>query len=212
MVAPVTQTRQLDAADPNGICLDQQTGGAGNLVINGAFAAGGVATVDQQRQVSLESAGNLSGVNFTITGTQEGGRIVSETLVGPNAATVATTVDFFTVTQIAVDGAVGTDVEIGTNAVGGSVPVKMDQNITPFIVTLAVIVTGTVNYTVQYSFDEQFAAGPPYTWINHTDLQALAVTAEGTLISNVKAVRILTNSGVGTARLEVLQAGTSGPV
>jgi hypothetical protein len=205
----VAQTRTLGAADPNGICLDQQLGAAGDLAINGAFATGGVATLDAQRQVELESAGNISATNFTVTGTDDSGNIVEETIAGPNVGVVATAVNFRTVTQIAADAAFGTNVEIGTNGVGASQEVPLDQYISPFNVSLAVLIeSGALNYTVQFTFDDVFSGNSgPFTWFDHTDLTALAVDAQATLISNVKAVRMLTNSGLGTARFESLQAG-----
>lgn len=204
---PVVQSRQLDAADPNGIFLDQTIGGAGNLVLNGAFVTAGVAQLDVQRQVELESAANLSAINFTITGTDGQGRIISETIAGPNAATVATVLNFLTVTQIAVDGAVGTNVEGGTNGVGASQEIPLDQYISPFNVSLFVDITGVVNYTVQFTFDDVFSGAGPFVWRDHADLTALAVDEDGTFISPVSACRLLTNSGVGTAVLRISQAG-----
>lgn len=204
----VTQTRTLGAADPNGIALDQQLGAAGNLSLDGAFVVDGVAVLDAQRQVSLESAGNISAANFIITGTDESGNIVEETIAGPNATTVATAVNFLTVTQIAVDASFATDVEVGTNGVGASQEIPLDQYVSPFNVSLAVIVTGTINYTVQFTFDDIFASNSgPFTWFDHSDLTALAVDAEAVLVSVVRAVRILTNSGTGTGRFETQQAG-----
>ena len=206
----ITIPRQLDTADPNGICLDQTTGGAGNLLINGALASGGIATLDIQRRVTLESAANLSAITFTITGTDQEGKPVTEAIAGPNATTTTTTKDFLTITQIAVSAAVGTNVEIGTSAVGGSQIIPLDQYLTPFNVSLRVEVVGTVNYTVQYTFNDVFdpdSDPTDFIWQDHVDLTALAVTAEATFISPVTAARILTNSGIGTATLYVLQAG-----
>ena len=158
----------------------------------------------------MESAGNLSAINFTFTGTNAAGQTVTETVAGPNAGTQATVRDdWATITQIAVDAAVGTNVEIGTNTVGGSQPIPLDQYISPFNVSLAIIITGTVNVTVQYTFDDVLTEGQsgPFTWTNHTDLTAQTADADGTLISPVSAVRLLTNSGDGTCRFETQQAG-----
>jgi hypothetical protein len=204
----VTQTRSLAAADPNGICLDQQLGAAGDLIINGAFEIDGVAVLDAQRQVTFESAGNLIAINFTITGTDDSGNIVTETIAGPNATTVATAVNFRTVTQIAADAAVGTDVEVGTNGVGASQEIPLDQNIAPFAISLGIAVTGTVDVTSQFTFDDVFADNSgPFTWFDHSDQTNIIADDEAGIISPVKAVRLLTNSGTGTARFEVLQAG-----
>lgn len=205
---PITQSRQLDAADPNGICLDQTTGGAGNLVLDGVFVTAGVAQLDAQRQVELESAGALAGINFTITGTDDQGRVISETIPGPAAGTSSTTLNFRTVTQIAVSAAVGTAVEVGTNGVGASQEIPLDQYISPFNVGLFLDITGTVNVTVQSTGDDIFGDAPgPFSWTNHPDLTNITADADATFISPVSACRLLTNSGVGEAVLRIIQAG-----
>lgn len=202
----ITQTRTLGAADPDGIATDQ-TGGPGNMTLDGAFASGGVATLDGQRQVELESLNNNSAVNFTITGTDDSGNIVSETIAGPNAGVAATSVNFRTVTEIDADGAF-TAVEAGTNGLGASQEIPMDRGPAPFNASLAIVITGTVDVTAEYSFDEVFDnPSGPWTWFPHTDLTNITADAEAALVAPVKAVRLLTNSGTGTARFEVNQAG-----
>lgn len=207
---PIQQIRQLDAADPNGICLDQQLGGAGFLLINGAFSDGGVApaTLDTQRQVELESAGALSGIDFTITGTDEQGREISETIAGPAAGVSATSLDFLTVDSIFADAAVGTDIEVGTNAIGGSIPIPIDKNVTPTSIGLALVITGTVNVTVQHTFDDVFAgASTILTWFDHPTLAGETANADGNIAFPPTALRLLTNSGIGTCEFDLVQAG-----
>jgi hypothetical protein len=207
---PIQQIRQLDAADPNGICVDQQIGAAGFLLINGAFSDGGVApaTLDVQRQVSLESAGALGGINFTITGTDDQGREISETIAGPAAGTVATALDFVTVDSIFADAAVGTNIEIGTNALGGSIPIPVDKNVTPTSIGLGIIITGTVDVTVQHTFDDPFeGASTILTWFDHPTLANVSANDDGNLAFPPQAVRLFTNSGIGTAELDLVQAG-----
>lgn len=205
---PIELTRQLDAADPNGIALDQQLGAAGDLTLDGVFVTAGVATLDVQRQVELESAGNISATNFTITGTDQQNRPISETIAGPNAGTVATELNFLTVTQIAADASFGTDVEVGTNGVGASQEIPLDQYISPFNVSLFVDITGTLDVTVQFTFDDVFdGTFGPFVYTDHPDLTNVTADADATFISPVSACRLLTNSGVGTAILRVVQAG-----
>jgi hypothetical protein len=205
---PITQTRTLAAAAVAAICAAQTTAGAGNLVINGSLASGGVATLASQQVLGVTSAGNLSAVNFTITGTDDQGRVISQTIAGPNANTVQTTLNYRTVTQIAVSAAVGTNVTVDTLQIGASTEVPLDQYITNFNVSIAVEVTGTVNYTVQYTFDDIFGGAPgPFNWINFTTLTAQTANNNGTLISPVRAVRLLTNSGNGVAKMLVIQSG-----
>jgi hypothetical protein len=207
---PIQQIRQLDAADPNGICLDQQIGAAGFLLINGAFSTGGVApaVLDTQRQVELESVGALSGINFTITGTDGQNRPISETIAGPAAGTSATQLDFLTVDSIFADAAVGTNIEIGTNVIGGSIPIPIDKNVTPTSIGLALIITGTVNVTVQHTFDDVFAgASTIFNWFDHPTLAGETADADGNLAFPPQAVRLLTNSGIGTCEFDLVQAG-----
>ncbi len=207
---PIVQTRQLAAADPNGIAEDQQLAAAGDLTLDGVLVDfAGVAQLGTQRQVEFESAGNLSAINFTVTGTDDSGGIVRETIAGPNAGTVATELNFSTVTQIAADAAVGTDVEVGTNGIGASQTVPLDQYLTPFNVSLGIVITGTVDVTVEYTFDDIFGDAPgPFSWTDHPDLTNVTADEDGTFISPVSACRLLTNSGDGTAVLRILQAGT----
>lgn len=211
---PIRLTRQL-AVDANAIAEDQTTVGAGSLVLNGVLAETIQNTFETKvevplggRQITLESAGNLSGVNFTITGRDFGDNVVSEVIAGPNAGTIATArTDWNIITDIAVDGAVGTAVEIGVNLVGATGPVPLDQYISPFNVSLGIVVSGTVDVTVQYTFDDVFDGSGSYTWFNHPDLTSVAANADGAFVSPVSACRLLSSAGDGTAQLEVIQAG-----
>lgn len=204
---PIRITRALTAADADGIALAQTTAGAGNLTLNGAFVAGGVAQLDAQRKVGIASTGNLSAVTFTVFGTDQAGNVISESLAGPNNNTVSTVLDYYTVTRVAVSAAVGTNVTVGTTGVGASAPIPLDQYLTPFNVSVGCVVTGTIDYTVQYTFDAVFASAGPFTWTNHADLTGETATADGTYISPVAATRVLTNSGTGSVAMTVMQAG-----
>ena len=207
---PIVQTRQLAAAVANGIAQDQQLGAAGNLTLDGSLVdTDGVAQLGTQRQVAFESAGNIATVVFTITGTDDSGAVISEDITGISASTVLSTLNYATVTQIAADAAFASDVEVGTTGVGASQTVPLDQYLTPFNVSLGVVITGTVDVTVEYTFDDIFGDAPgPFSWTDHPDLTNVVADADGTFISPVSACRLLTNSGDGTAVLRILQAGT----
>jgi hypothetical protein len=206
---PITQIRTLAAAAVGAICAAQTTAGAGNLVINGSLASGGVATLSAQQILGVTSAGNLSAVNFTITGTDDQGRVIAQTIAGPNANTVQTTLNYRTVTSIAVSAAVGTNVTVDTLQIGASIEVPLDQYVTQFNVSIAVEVTGTLNYVMQFTFDDIFGGAPgPFNWISSTVVvSATSANTNGTLISPVRAVRLLTNSGSGTGKMLVIQGG-----
>lgn len=101
---------------------------------------------------------------------------------------------------------------VSVDAVGAvaSVPVPLDRYIADFKVSLDLeIVSGAINATVQYTFDDVFASGyNPATgsWFDHTDITAAIAKANGTLVSPCTAVRVV-NADTGTARLRVFQAG-----
>lgn len=109
---PVSITHQLVTADADGISLAQGVVAGDPVLINGALASGGIATLDAQRRVLLTSAINLSAVTLTIIGTNDQGAPLIESLLGPNAGTVSSLLDFRTVTSIV------TDLLIGVRSVG----------------------------------------------------------------------------------------------
>jgi hypothetical protein len=86
----------------------------------------------------------------------------------------------------------------------------MNLNTSPFNVGFGVIVSGTVNFTVQHTFDDVFSpsfnAGTA-TWFPHPTIAGQAANADGTYAFPVTAIRLLVNSGGGTATLVLLQAG-----
>jgi hypothetical protein len=190
------------------ICGSQTTAGAGNLLINGTLATGGVATLAAQQIIGITSAGNDSAVNFTITGTDDQGRVISQTIAGPNANTVQTTLNYRTVTQIAVSAAVASAVTVDTLGIGGSQEIPLDRYLNPFNVSLAaLLLSGAANFTVQFTLDNVFGGSGPFNWFAVNGMSAVAVNTNGTLISAVTAVRLLTNSGTGAVSLTAVQSG-----
>jgi len=171
----VITTVTLDS-DANGISVDQTTSGAADLTITGVLASGGVATIAEAQKVLIEGVGDNDEVNFTITGTDADGHVMSETLVGADSGTVTTAAAFKTVTTIAVDSAVDGNVEIGvlnTNGlIGPSVPVNWRQS--PFNISLSAeelkdggtafiqytVDDPTATYTNGFSTDANWVSGP----------------------------------------------------
>ena len=96
-------------------------------------------------------------------------------------------------------------------ATGVTNPVPMNQYTSPFNVGLGVIVSGTVSYTVQHTFDDPFAANfdpATATWFNHTDLTSQATSQDGNYAFPVSAIRLnATITGVGSATIKLMQAG-----
>jgi len=93
---------------------------------------------------------------------------------------------------------------------GSSSTIVLDRNGRPEI-SLQVVVSGTVNYTVQQTLDNPFSTVSP-TWFDHPDSNLVAATAnkQGNYAYVPSAVKVVVNSGSGTATLTVIQSGTHG--
>lgn len=88
-----------------------------------------------------------------------------------------------------------------------------DNYVSPFNIGLGVQVTGTVNYTVQYTFDNVFANDyNPATgnWIDHPTLTAQTATKDSNIAYPVMGIRIKLNSGTGSVTFTMIQAGGGG--
>ena len=107
----------------NGISLFQTLTANIPLLLNGSYVNKITRTVNFVDdfnivpRVTLNSAANLSGINFLITGYQNG-VFISETLTGPNANTVTSVNCFDTVAQIISSGTTGSTIQVGVAALG----------------------------------------------------------------------------------------------
>jgi hypothetical protein len=197
----------LAAPDADGIAVAQQLVGAGDLALAGALTSGGTYTTSDKcaKQIAIESAGNLSGITFTVYGKLvENGEVESEAVTGPNNGIVETTGYFYTVTRVAAGAAVGSDVTVGTS----------DEVATPFKFTdlidalASITVSGTINVDVQVtaanvyklaregSYSETTAA-----WADSATTTMSAAlanhssgTAYGRITGPIGAIRVVSNS------------------
>ena len=193
------------SASTNGIATTQTPAGAGALTIIAK-------TFANPTYVTITSGGSSeTGKNFTIVGTDSSGNALSVIIAGPGAsATVTTTRAFLTVTSITVSAATTGAVTAGWAQSGSSKPCPMDIYISPFNVGMGVVVSGTVNYTVQHTFDDVFDTTVVPTWFSHPVLAALSANQDGNYAFPVKAIRLVVNSGSGTATLTLVQSGIAG--
>lgn len=88
---------------------------------------------------------------------------------------------------------------------GSSDALVMNTNISPFNVGFGVVVTGTVTYSVQHTFDDP-ATGFT-TWFSHPTVAAETANADGNYAFPVTGVKLLVTAGDGTATMNLIQAG-----
>jgi hypothetical protein len=216
---PITVTAgPLASASANNIALNQTTAGAANLTLNGSLVSGGVATLDKPRQILITNVGNDSAITFTVYGTWFDGQSISETVQGTNGSSVATTLDFATVTRVATSAATSVSgVTVGTNGVAGSRWIRFDD-FAPGQITVQGNVSGTVNYSVQTTLNDP---NDPFTpvaigsvvWLDALDANIVSESAakSGYIAYAPVYARVLLNSGSGSASITFLQS-SNGPI
>jgi hypothetical protein len=93
---------------------------------------------------------------------------------------------------------------------GVTAPVPLDQYISPFNVSLAIVPTDTATYTVQYTFDDPFTAdfdAATATWFNHPDLTSESGNNDGNFAFPVRATRLNVSAADDNVTFYVTQAG-----
>lgn len=84
---------------------------------------------------------------------------------------------------------------------GSTNPVLVDRYQDPIAIGIACVVTGTVNYTVQYSYDN-----PPVTWFPDAVLATQTATKDNPGFTvPCQWLRLTVNSGTGSVTMTVVQ-------
>ena len=115
-VKPVTITADTVALDADGISVAASVGNNAALTIGGALASGGSVTLSHGRIVTILSAGDDSGISFTVTGTDVNSDAQTESITGANAGTATGSKYFLTISGISAVGNPAGNVSAGVNA------------------------------------------------------------------------------------------------
>jgi len=189
--------------DPNGLCA--AITGAGPWTIADAEFVATNSGDDLAHVLNLTSTANLSGITITLVGTDADGNTLTESRVGPNNNTVQTTAYFLTLTSVTAGATLGAN----TMDIGWVDEVMTKTHPLNWrgaeAATYAANVTGTMNYSVQESFDDIQNVTNPAQRVWHS-LSALAsktadLASVGTV--NATAVRLITTSYTDTAEVQL---------
>ena len=115
-VIAVTTTADTVALDADGISVAASVGNNAALTIGGALASGGSVTLSHGRVVTILSAGDDSGISFTVTGTDVNSDAQTESITGANAGTATGSKYFLTISGISAVGNPAGNVSAGVNA------------------------------------------------------------------------------------------------
>lgn len=214
----------LATADDNGVALSQAVAAAGFLTLTGAALvnADGVAVMDVPRRIIVTSSGNDTGITFTIVGNNGlngSGNPITETITGASGGAASTSLDFGTVESVYASGAAAGTVIVGTNGVASSPWQMVNTNEDPVNLTVAVVVSGTVNYDLEYTYDDVLGQydgqgnwqppGLPTVWDDATMVNETG-NEETTFSLPIAFWRITLNSGTGSLAVTAIQAGIRG--
>lgn len=201
---PKTIDLDLDTPDPDGLADGNSSAGA-TVTLDGALTSGGTYTAADgiAKQISILDLGSddQSGATFTVTGTDENDDAQTEAVTGPGVdATVESAKYFKTITGIAIASPVaGSTVDIGTvdEAVSPHIPVDRYAK----TISYGVSVTGTINYTVQKTYQNPNAPTPEtLAWI----AQAAVKTADfSESLAPPCVLRLIVNSYSAGAALKL---------
>jgi hypothetical protein len=108
-------TADTQALDADGISAAASVGNNAALTIGGALASGGAVSLDSGRVVTILSAGDDSGISFTVTGTDVNGDAQTESITGANAGTATGSKYFKTISGISAVGNPAGNVSAGIN-------------------------------------------------------------------------------------------------
>lgn len=194
--------------DADGLA-DGNSSASTSLTLDGALTSGGTFTSADSlgRRISILDLGadDQTGATYTITGTDADDNSLVEAIAGPSASGTVTTTGYFkTITTVAIASpAAGSTVDVGTVDEVES-PIHLLDWRSDNAAGLGVIVTGTVNYTVEETFRNIHENGTATD--NFVDITALAdKTAElgSTATIGAHAIRVVFNSYSDGAEVQV---------
>lgn len=177
-----------------------------NIALSQVVIDGGAS----QRSVSLTSTGDLSGIQFTIVGLDPRGGTVTQTITGPNNATVYTTTGYTIARSITPDGSFTSGVSAGIGTSGTTSWFIPSTYVPDFNVGIGVYVSGSANYTVQHTFDDLFNTSLSSVRVFNNDDSAVvsATTSQDTNYAfGVGGIRAaVTGTGGGSLAVIIRQA------
>jgi len=153
---PIIKNLDLDDVDDNSVFENQIIAGAGLFTLNGSGVVDGEWIISDgfARKISFKSLGDISATTLTITGYSDLNKtnLITEDVTGPNNETVVGTKYFAIITSISGNVGIGISIQSGfsSQAVTAALPINWRNG----IASVNLDITGTMNVTVQNTFDK----------------------------------------------------------
>jgi hypothetical protein len=184
------------------------TGFASNVTGAAFVLTANAATDGIAHQVSIrnDSATDHTGKTVTLVGTDQDGKALTEVVTGPDAsATVESAGYFLTLTSATPSATIGADTfDIGWVDEVSTKTIPLDWR-SDLAAAINVDVTGTIDFTVQQTFDNvQVATGQQSAqWLDIAALAAKSADTTSTSTVGATAIRLKVNSYSSGAELQM---------
>jgi hypothetical protein len=153
-----------------------------------------------------DSATDHSGKTITLVGTDPDGKALTEVVTGPDtSATVESTGYFLTLTSATISATIGVDTfDIGwvDEVATQTIPIDARSSVSA---TVAIDVTGTINYTGQETFSD-IQAGAAAHWLPISALASKTADLTSSASLGSRAIRLVVNSYTDTAEIQMFVA------
>ncbi len=217
MGMPITFTKILTAANATVIATVQAHAAEGALSLSASPVI-----LDSQRRVSLLMTASNSGDTIIVSGTNESGTPISESItVGATATTLVTAMDFKTISLITATTLTG-NISAGTNATGSSPWMMANPWVNPSYISIAATSTlsNSVTFSGEYTLDIDpcgIRSNAPLTAVNAFTIPMLAASTNsvsGLITAGtsgeplpVSAWRFTITAGTAGLQVQALEAG-----
>ena len=88
---------------------------------------------------------------------------------------------------------------------GSTAWIPLDYKQSPFNVGFGVVVSGTITYDVEHTFDDVYNTEVTPVAFKHSTLVTKSANADGNYAFPIRAIRINNTAGTGTTTLTILQ-------
>ena len=94
---------------------------------------------------------------------------------------------------------------ISLTGTGTTAWIPLDYKQAPFNVSVAAVVSGTITYDVEHTFDEVFDTTITPTAFKHATIVSQTANKDGNYAFPIRAVRVNNTAGTGSTTLTILQ-------
>jgi len=208
---PITFTYSQAAADVDSIVSVQELNASGAITLDGSAVVSGVADfISSPAYVTIFNEESAT-VDFVVVGTRPGGTTAqTETISFTASGTVTGTIAFATVTGVSASAPTSATISIGNADIGYTDWIPLDIYTPNQVTNISAKVSGTVNYSVEYTNEDPFDRAIVHLAEPHPAASLTAASGDETHFTTtlMRAVRLKVNSGDGSVRFTIVQQST----